>query len=712
MSFMLARVPRIAVLVSMLSVFGAGLLLLMSSIPVLVEGSEATSASLVWPLPLGHISLAMDGLSAWFLMTLGFVAACIAVYSIPYMRPFEGHAPVHRFGALMCMMVASMVLFVCASDSVALLLGWELMTVSAFLLVLFHDERPEVRRGAWMYLIATHLAAALGLAPLFGLLYGASHSTEFTAFAPALEGTGNTFLTIVFFLGLLGFGTKAGFFPMHIWLPAAHPVAPTPVSAFLSGIVVKMGIYGIFRLLTWLPPLPAFCGIGLLVVGIVSGVLGVLYALAEHDLKRLLAYHTIENIGIIAIGMAIGMLGRTVHAPALAILGFGGALLHVANHALFKGLLFLSAGAILHGTGTLEIERLGGLAKRNPANALLFLVGAIAICGLPPLNGFVSEWVIYTGLISGAQQAAGISGGVFALGVFSLALMGSLALACFAKVVGVVFLGTPRDATLNTHATPPAMVIGMSGLAGACILIGLTPCLWLPLTYQATGVLVGANGQSVGDTFRHVMDSGMRLSAMAGIFLCIAGGLVLFRRLTGARRGKSLGMESAPSVPTWGCGYARPDGRMQYTATSFALPLIRGFRGLLWPDFRLEAPAGPFPQRSHVATHAPDIAEHDLFVPLFRGIARLSGMLRYVTWSGNPASDVQKHTAVERVGPLRALLASAVRSLRQGTIHVYLSFIVITLILLFLIEGLVSPHWTPLPNTPASNSAAGIGIDK
>lgn len=711
-SLLLARWPRAAMIASMSALFVAGLLLAMVSLWVLMGAADAIQTSVAWSLPLGHISLGVDALSAWFLMTIGLLAACVAPYSAAYMRPFEGREPVHRFGALICVLLASLVLFVAASDTVMFLIGWESMTLSAFLLVIFHDERAEVRRGAWMYLIATHLATALFLLPLFGLLFSATHTTDFSDIAPTLQNEAKPFLTTLFFLGLAGFGAKAGFFPMHIWLPAAHPVAPTPVSAFLSGVVVKMGIYGLLRLLTWLPALPVYCGACLLGVGIVSGVMGVLYALAQHDLKRLLAYHTIENIGIIAIAIAVGMLGETANEPAAAALGYAGALLHVTNHALFKGLLFLSAGTVLHGTGTLMIERLGGLAKKTPANALLFLTGAIAICGLPPLNGFVSEWVIYAGLLTGTQQDIGASGGVPALGVFSLALMGGLALACFAKVFGVVFLGAPRDAALDAHATPLAMKLSMSGLAIACVFIGLAPGVWVPLTYGATGMPMGLEAERVGMPFQNVLDAGTRLSVMAALLVCIVVGLALFRHALRVQGRKRLGPETLPQVNTWGCGYALPDARMQYTAASFALPLMRAFRGMLWPEYNLVAPVGPFPAKSHVEMHTPDLAEHDLFVPLFRSTARIFSMYRNVTWSGLAATGMKAHDARRRAGPMQALLANMAAALRKGTIQVYLAFIVITLILLFFIEGFFTHRAVPPPAAPAPGSTAGIGIDQ
>jgi hydrogenase-4 component B len=521
-------------------------------------------------------------------------------------------------------------------------------------------------------------------------------------------------IVTMFMLGLLGFGTKAGFMPMHVWLPAAHPVAPTPASALLSGVVVKVGIYGMLRLLAWLPPLPAACSYLLLSFAIVSGVMGVLYALAQHELKRLLAYHTVENIGIIALGIGIGMLGQTSEQPALAALGYTGALLHVTNHALFKGLLFLSAGAVQHAAGTTEIERLGGLAKRTPVNAFMFLIGAVAICGLPPLNGFVSEWLIYGSLFGGAIRGVGGSGTAAALGLVSLALMGGLALACFAKVFGVVFLGEPRDAQLHAHATPALMKIAMGGLALACLLIGVLPGLWLPLAQRVTSQLARSLPETdVEPAIRSVLAPATTLSVLAAIFVLVVGGLVLIRRHAQSRATARDRTEACPAA-TWGCGYARPAARMQYTASSFAASLIGSFRTLLWPDRSLAAPSGAFPAAGRLETHAPDIAEHDLFRPLFRAIARLFAMVRTVSWSGEvregilvPAGEgiLARAGAAEAVaaaeqgrrGPVRTLMLAMVTALRRGSIQIYLAFIVVTLVVLFLIEALSSPPATRRP---------------
>ncbi len=711
-SLLLARVPRLALNLAMQCAFVASVLVVIAAGDVLLHSSSRGPYEAAWPLSLGTVRLSLDGLSAWFLMTIGVLAACVANYSVPYMSSALGREPVPVFCALFCALLASLVLLVCAADAVLFLIGWEAMTLTAFLLVAFHHDRPEVRRGAWMYLIATHIGTALFVLPLFGILFARSGTTAFSSFANAVGSADRTTLMTLFALGLVGFGTKAGFMPMHVWLPAAHPVAPTPVSALLSGVVVKTGIYGLLRLLTWLPPLPLVCGEVLLLVGVVSGVMGVLYALAQHDLKRLLAYHTVENMGIIALGIAVGLLGEATNEPALAVLGYAGALLHVTNHALFKGLLFLSAGAVLHGTGTGEIERLGGLARKTPANALMFLIAAVAICGLPPLNGFLSEWVIYGSLFSGSIRGIGASGGLPAVGVAALALMGGLALACFAKVFGVVFLGKPREAGLQTHATPVGMKIAMAALGLFCILIGVLPGLWVPLMRPATSVLANVSVGEITTRIEGVLSPAIRLSGIAMLFVLAVGGLLLLRRwaLSRAAHGDA---RLAPAVATWGCGYTQPTPRMQYSASSFAFSLVTTFRSLLWPERALVAPAGPFPAAAYVETHALDIAEHELFEPIFRGVARFYAMVRTISWRGESESPgVLQWAAARRRGPVRTLMAGMVSALRRGSIQVRLLFIVLTLVVLFLFEALSSVGRGHTTTGQDYQHASSVGVDR
>jgi formate hydrogenlyase subunit 3/multisubunit Na+/H+ antiporter MnhD subunit len=685
-ALLLRRFPRLALALSMAAVLAAAVLGAVAAGVVLSGQAPRPVQTLAWPMPIGAARLALDGLSAWFLMMVGVLGASVALYSIPYMGVFAGREPVPAFGALLCALMAALILLVCADDAVLFLVSWEAMTLAAFFLVAFHHDRPEVRRGAWMYLVATHIGTALFVVPLLAILAAAAGSTGFEPLAARAAALSKPAAAGLFVLGVLGFGTKAGLMPMHVWLPAAHPAAPTPISALLSGVVVKCGIYALVRLLTWLPPLPPACGLALLAAAALSGVMGVLYALAQHDLKRLLAYSTVENIAIITLGIGIGIMGQSTGREVLAALGYAGALLHAANHALFKGLLFLSAGAVLHGTGSVEIERLGGLARRTPVNALLFLIGAVAICGLPPLNGFVSEWIIYRALFGGAVGRGGAAGALLALGLVALALMGGLALACFAKVFGVVFLGEPRDPALAPRPTPALMRAGMALLAAACVAIGLFPGLLLPVVQRAAAVIVpSVESGPVAQACRDALAPAGTLTLLAGVLAGTACGLVLVRRLILQRAALRDGAPAGTSA-TWSCGYARPTPRMQYTASSFAGPLITSFRTLLWPQRDVVPPHGAFPSAGRLESQAPDIAEHDLFEPLLRGASRLCAMVRTVSWSGAEGAVPPAGGAPRRVGPLRTMLTGVVAALRRGSIQTHLAFIVLTMIVLFAIE--------------------------
>jgi NADH:ubiquinone oxidoreductase subunit 5 (subunit L)/multisubunit Na+/H+ antiporter MnhA subunit len=394
----------------------------------------------------------------------------------------------------------------------------------------------------------------------------------------------------------------------------------------------------------------------------------------------------VENIGIIGLGIGIGMMGQTLGRPGLVALGYGGALLHVLNHALFKGLLFLSAGAVIHSTGTGVIERLGGLARKTPINAGIFLIAAISICGLPPFNGFVSEWLIYGSLFNGTMAASRFAAGAAALGALSLALMGGLALACFAKVFGVVFLGEPRDASIRPHPTSTAMKVGMAIPAVLCVTIGLLPGLFVPLTASGVSAVAGMTADECVRSMETVLSPAWRLSGLAAVLLAMVLGLGYLRRVL-LRRNMP---RPAPAVATWGCGYARPSARMQYTASSFAWSLIQSFRQVLWPHREVVAPTGMFAAHSELESHTPDMAEHDLFAPLLRGVNRFFQMIRTVSWSGQPALITRPSATGDRVGPLHALMTGVVAALRRGRIHLCMALIVLTLLVVFFIEAFSS----------------------
>jgi formate hydrogenlyase subunit 3/multisubunit Na+/H+ antiporter MnhD subunit len=423
---------------------------------------------------------------------------------------------------------------------------------------------------------------------------------------------------------VVGFGAKAGFMPLHVWLPEAHPAAPTHVSAVMSGVMIKTGIYGLVRILTFLGPPPLWWGWALCGIGISSGILGVLYALAQHDLKRLLAYHSVENIGIIALGLGVGLIGLSSGSATLAVLGFAGGLLHVLNHALFKGLLFLGAGAVMHGAGTREIDHLGGLLKRMPWTGMSFLIGAVAISGLPPLNGFVSELLIYVGAFQGVTTLGNAATAPALAVIAGLALIGGLAAACFAKAFGIVFLGEPRsDHAAQAHEAGMAVRLSLLLLAMSCVLIGLgAPWVVEALIFT----LMNATGLSADSVHTALLSVHSTFSTLVLASLIL---LVLLTLLASLRH-RLLATRAVTEHVTWDCGYARPTPRMQYTASSFAQPLTSLFHFVLRSRFHYFMTPGLFPRAASLATETEDLSRARLYHPLFIRIGRGLSSLRWV----------------------------------------------------------------------------------
>jgi hydrogenase-4 component B len=566
------------------------------------------------------LSLRLDALSALFLVPVSLVSGLGAIYGLGYHpQAGVGFAAV-RLQIFYGLAAAGMVLLLLAADGVLFLVGWEVMALANFLLVLTDHERPEVQRSAFVYLVATHVAT-LALFGLFALLRQEAGTLDFAAMT-GLRADGPRGGWILA-LALLGFGTKAGLVPLHFWLPPAHAAAPSHVSALMSGVVVKTGIYGLLRVTGLLDAIPASWGFVVLALGGVSAVLGVAFALAQHDLKRLLAYHTVENVGIIALGTGLALLGRARGEPALVLLGFAGAGLHVVNHALFKSLLFLGAGAVHHATGTREMDRLGGLAKGMPRTALLFLVGAAAIAGLPPLNGFVSEWFVYLALLDALGRPAGELVLFAAFAVPVLALVGGLAAACFAKVVGVVFLGSPRTADARGAHEPPATMLGpMAALAALCVAIGLAPAATLAPLARAAAAWSRLPAELLSAPAATAASSAARVSVVAAALLLLAAGAVALRRR------RLSAHASAPPVETWGCGYVAPTARMQYTGASFADLLVRRFSWVIFPKGGGTPIEGPFPREAAFHTEVPDTVLDLGLAPAARGWAWLATRAR------------------------------------------------------------------------------------
>lgn len=597
--------------------------------------TRQTSAwELFWALPFGPAQLVLDPLAALFLLPIFLIGACSALYALRY-RPAKGGYDRVLSGA--CgLLPGSLALVALAGDSLLFLIAWELMALSCYLLLIADHHHQEVREAGTLYLIATHTGTLLLIA-LFALLYQLTGSfvlpaTGSLAAAGPLSGA-------VFVLALLGFGAKAGLMPLHVWLPSAHANAPSHASAIMSGVILKMGIYGIVRTITLFDNPPLWWGLALLAAGTVSAVVGVAFALGQHDIKRLLAYHSIENIGIITMGLGVGVCGLAAGSPVIALLGLAGGLLHLLNHALFKALLFLGAGAVIHAAGSRELDRMGGLLRVMPRTGLLFLVGAVAICGLPPLNGFVSELLVYLALFRQSMAAGGAATVLAALAIPALALVGGLALACFVKVFGVVFLGTARQ-PLPAEAHEPGwpMLLPMGLLALLCGLIGLVPLLVAPLLEAAAGwhplLHQGRFGLSDSAPLYWLTVAGI---ALVGLLLLVA--FAYRSRLDRSR---------CSSAETWGCGYPAATPRMQYTASSFADSLVRLLSPLLRPyGHRPELPQQDLaPARSRFSKHVPEVVLDLWLMPLLR-------------W-------LQRHSAV-------------LRQLQHGHLHLYLLYVFVTL---------------------------------
>jgi hydrogenase-4 component B len=570
-----------------------------------------------WSVPGGAFDVTVDGLSAVFLLPVFLVSLLGNIYGLEYWAQVEHPENGRKLRLFFGLVTAGMALLVVAQNSLLFLVGWEIMALSAFFLVTTEDHDQEVRKAGWVYLACTH-TATLCLFALFALLRSGVGSFSLTPI-PAAAIT-NKFETAVFTLAVLGFGLKAGVMPLHLWLPGAHAMAPSHVSALMSGVLIKMGIYGLVRVTSLFPHPPVAWGAVLLALGIVSGVLGVAYALGQHDLKRLLAYHSVENIGIIVMGIGLALIGRSLNRYDWIVLGLSGALLHVLNHALFKALLFLSGGSVIHATHTREIDRLGGLAKRMPWTAGLFLIGAVAICGLPPLNGFISEFFLYLGFFSTVLETAKPVYGAAAFAAPVLALIGALAVACFVKVFTTVFLGSARSAH-SDHAREAtfAMIGPMVVLAACCLTIGLAP-QGLPLALDRS---VKAWAPEISERLPPLAEvaplSSMGIVAVSLAVAILVGGIAL---------GMRLRFSAATATTTWGCAYIQPFPRMQYTSSSFAQMLVALFAKALLPITHAPHVSTLFPASSQFHSDVPDAVLDRGVLPAFRLIGWLMSRLR------------------------------------------------------------------------------------
>ncbi|NEX19384.1 hydrogenase 4 subunit B [Thiorhodococcus mannitoliphagus] len=572
------RQPRVLRLMAMPLVGLSGLAALTAGLLVLIQGG---SFALTLPLGLPWLPwhLRLDALSGVFLAVIGLVTMAVGLYGPAYLRGFEqGRDSLVALGGFTGLFLVGMLLVVLADDAFLFMVAWELMSLASYFLVAFQHEQPANRRAAFLYLLMAHIG---GLAILlgFGVLAAFGGGFDFDAMRAATLSPG--WASVAFALAFLGFGMKAGLVPMHAWLPEAHPVAPSHISALMSGVMLKVAVYGFIRVVLDLNgEVQWFWGLVLLAVGSVSALMGVLFALMQTDLKRLLAYSSVENLGIIFIALGLALLFQAKDHVMLAALALVAALYHVINHALFKGLLFLGAGAILHSAHERDLEQMGGLLRRMPWTGYFFLIGCLSISALPPFNGFVSEWLTFQAALQAWQLDSGVLRSLIPIASAVLALTGALVAATFVKVYGVAFLGQARSRHVRrARAVPFGMRLGQGFLAVLCVLLGVLPTQVVHLIEPVSAQLLGTGIPQASANgwlwLTPISSDTASYSAPLSVFaLTLIAGVAIwwFKRRT-ARRAKRC--------DPWDCGFAAPTPRMQYTATAFAQPVRRVF-GLLF----------------------------------------------------------------------------------------------------------------------------------
>jgi hydrogenase-4 component B len=622
--------------------------------------ASGTVSQIVIPLGLPDLPfhLRLDVLSGFFLTVVGLLSTFVSLYSIGYVKGFLGQRPITSLVVFYAIFLAGMQLVVLADDALFFLIAWELMAASSYFLVLFEDERVENRRAAFLYLVVAHVGAIailLSFGIMAGLATGFSGFQSYTFDAMRETELPAGLATAAFLLAFFGFSAKAGVIPLHVWLPEAHPVAPSNISALMSGVMLKTAIYGMLRVIfDLIGVFPWWWGAFVLVFGLVSAVLGVLYALMQSDLKRLLAYSSVENIGIILISIGLCMIFTSFEQSLLAALALIAALYHTLNHAMFKGLLFMGAGSVLHATHERNMDEMGGLIKFMPWTAAFFLIGCLSISALPPFNGFVSEWITYQAFLLSPALPSPLLNMLIPLGAALLALTSALAAALFVKAFGVTFLGHRRGTHHgHVHEADWFMRIGMLLTAVTCFGLGVFPTVlinWMdPITEYLVGDTISSSAAGFGwmwlTPISHERASYSAPVVFLGIIAVVAITYLLLHARSGAIR----------RVPLWDCGFEKVTNRMQYTATSFSMPLRRIF-GFL---FSIKESVRRLPAGAHKAFH--ERLQYHLRV-----------RDRFWVWLYQPISDAS------------FWLSRRIGRMQHGRIQVYLIYSFVTIIVLLI----------------------------
>jgi len=613
---------------------------LLFSVSTIIAGNSFSFAYGLSSFPLLSVSFNIDLLSSFFIFIISLIALFCSVYGLGYIKHFYKKYSIGALGFFYNMLIGSLLLVVTASNAIFFLIAWEIMSITSYFLVIYDRNNENNVKAGSLYLIMTYVGTSFIILS-FLFLYEYTGSFDFSVIKSSVSLIPVAIKNIIFLFALIGFGTKAGIIPFHIWLPDAHPAAPSHVSALMSGVMIKTGIYMMIRLfLDILQPVPTWWGFTVLIIGSISALFGVLYALTEHDIKRLLAFHSIENIGIILLGLGSALTFYSLGMPSLALLGLMAALFHTLNHAIFKSLLFLSAGSVINETHTRNMEEYGGLIKYMPYTAVFFLIGSMAISALPPFNGFFSEWMTFQSLFQGISQLRLVPPWIFIIAAGSLAFTGGLALACFVKAFGVTFLARPRSPeVMHAKESVLSMKIGMGMLALSALLLGVfsgNVTILLEkigknfVIFQNTVSVISASpvqGLNVGSGFASV--------SAPIIFILIVGviSLVIF-----ANRYMINKDQKVKTGITWDCGTDLTP-RMEINAVGFARSIVLIFRGILKPSIQHETEyhdveSRYLPKSRSVILGIGDVYHTYFYHPLHKAVNELSMRVKNIQ-SGN-----------------------------------------------------------------------------
>jgi len=649
-SIILNRKCHICTYISFISAAIAAIFGLIFSLSVIFGDTYSVSISGSSYLKFG---LFVDQLSAFFILVISIAVFAVSIYSIGYSREYFGKKNVGLLGFLYNIFIISMVLVVSANNAIMFLIVWELMSIISYFLVVYEHEKPETRKAGFVYIVMTHIGTGFIILS-FMIFASASGSFNFETFRAAASSMPPLIKDMAFIFAFIGFGTKAGIVPLHIWLPYAHPAAPSNVSALMSGVMIKTAIFMLIRItFDFLGAGVMWWGILVLLAGTISAIIGILYAIVEPDIKKMLAFSSIENMGIILIGLGASMIFFSSGRPELAALAAIAALYHLLNHSIFKSLLFMGAGSILYSTHTKDIEKLGGLIKKMPISAILILIGVLSISAMPPFSGFISEWLTFQSLLLGLTLNNTFAMIILSISAAILALTGALAAFCFLKTFGIGFLALPRsEHAEHAKEVNKPMLIGMGIMAFLSILSGILPIFIIPALNNIIRTFTGAelDGQTEGFTGTIAIPS-TQISLSTPMILVL---MLLLLLIPLIMLYLFDGKKKRSHYETWGCGQPFSTARNEYSGRAFSKPVQVWFKNLYRPEREIEATysSTPFLKESFkFESRVEQIFEENIYKPMVESILSRS---------------------------------RKIKAIQTGSIHAYLAYIFGTLVILFI----------------------------